>query len=277
MANKLKVVRLLFLYIVKTLMSLHNLSYVEIKSRIIPWLLKNYHFLLRIFDLNKHKRCYNPTKHLSGRGTPMATHHQMEKLFGEKIKREPDSPLDEAEKEEFDNCLGDYLTEASHRTNNHVLLHDKKKFQEAKDFMKDNIQLLSKESHLTTLALANISLLGVLNAGLTGTYRIYLQTGTQLRNEYGAPNFNLYANENYSVISEGKQIDFAYGDSLGLEKQAVMRLMKQGDVLEGLEIEFAKFLPDQSKNQQEQPSGGKSPFTTPEYRPPGHAMDDEED
>lgn len=211
----------------------------------------------------------------------------MEKMFqqnfhGKKTgERSHDSLLDEAEKEVFDRRLDEYIKEAAKQTQHDELLKDNKRFEYVRATVKKNVKEWAHTGELTPLDLANISLLGVLSAYVTGAQRIYIQAGTRIRNDYAAPNFNMYANENYAFISEAKQIDFAYGDSLGLEKQAVMRLLRRGDILEGLEVEFAQagFIKTQEENkkQQEKQEGAKSPFGTPKLMPPiQHIYDDGE-
>lgn len=206
----------------------------------------------------------------------------MEKLFQQNHhnqqpkERAHDSLLDESEKEEFNRWLDDYIKEAAKQTQHDELLKDNERFEYVRATIKKNIKEWATTGELTPLDLANISLLGVLSAYVTGAQRIYIQAGTRIRNDYAAPNFNMYANGNYAFISEAKQIDFTYGDSLGLEKQAVMRLLRRGDILEGLEVEFAQAGYIKNQQQQERQSGAKSPFTTPELRPPIQHKDEDE-
>ncbi len=188
-----------------------------------------------------------------------------------------DSLLDESELEQLDRQIDEIIEAAAKKTDHSNLMQNKKRFEYVKTMFKENYKKWSENGALSTLDLANIALLGVMSAHITGAQRIVIQAGSRIRNDYAAPCFNPYETSE-AIISRGKHIDFSYGDSLGLEALGVKRLLRTNTAIyPGLIAAFvaAGFINNPNINQQEQ-KGGKSPFTTPELKPPVRFTDDGE-
>lgn len=219
------------------------------------------------------------------------------KVHPREFKR-PSHPLDEVEQEEFEKQVENLIKKAAKKIKDHPeiktppdISHNETLLEKAKNLFLKVYKALSlslpKDHHLSPLELANIALLGVLSVSQSGSQQVYIIAGSRRVNELAAPNMSIYHNpDNYSFLSSEDVIDFTQDNSLGLESEAVDQLLERGAALIPELIEFfeeAGYLKVKRLNEEEArkketaeaDTGRKSPFTTPELRPPVQFTEDE--
>lgn len=171
----------------------------------------------------------------------------------------------------------EFPKETLHKYVKHLFKENYKKAKEDKKKNEENSNKAKTEGQLTPLELANIALLGVLSAYVPGAQRIIVQEGSIIGNYYGAPDFNQYGQENYSFIAKDRRIDFIYGDSLGLETEAIYELLDRGDILDDLTVKFvnAGFLQQEERGKNKSTDSFSDPGRTPKLMPPVRHIVDE--
>lgn len=219
--------------------------------------------------------------------------HIQKKENEHKKNRSKKSLLDESESEKLLDKLNRLIFRAARKVKDHPeidhapdITHNNDLLKKARDFFIRLFKLKQKElknnAQLSPAELANMALLGVLAVSQTGTVQIYLQAGSRHSNYYGVANQSAWQNRlNPSELMSEDIVDFTFGDSLGLETEAIENELKQGGALIPEIIEYFEegdLIHVQRINQEEEnkkESSAKSPFTTPELRPPIQFTEDD--